>query len=147
MDRSIQMLVYSYAGIELLLCVCFSILICFTGFSFVSYCQFMLLLFWLFYYHFSYFSYFYSYYYYFFLTLFIYSSFYYVVIIYIIVSLISLPFLYGRAGPPDPGRGRLAFFIRTCWSAGSRTRQTCLFCTDMLVRRIPDAIDLPFFTG
>ena len=82
----------------------------------------MLLLFWLFYYHFSYF--------YYFLTLFIYSSFYYVVIIYIIVSLISLPFLYGRAGPPDPGRGRLAFFIRTCWSAGSRT-----------------AVDLPFFYG
>ena len=111
MDRSIQLLVYSCAGIELFLCVCFSILICFSGSSFVSFGQFMLLLFWLFYY--------YHFYYY-----------YYVVIINIIVSLISLPFLYGHAGPPDPGQ-----------------RQTCLFYTDMLVRRIPDSGRLALFYG
>ena len=42
---------------------------------------------------------------------------------------------------------QFAFFIRTCRSAGSRTQQTCLFYTDMLVCRIPDAIDVPFLYG
>ena len=140
------MLVYSNVGIELLLCVCFSIqvfhLLVIVNLCYCCFDYFIIIYLILFYFC----SYYYYYYYIFFkLYLFIiYSCFYYyVVIIYIIVSWILIYVI-----------GSLAFLYRTCRSAGSpvlvslaflfghagppglRSMVALPFYSDMQVRRV-----------